>query len=277
MLGAPWQRCTVHFLRDCLGHARKDQHGPAFSKAHWAGGDHVALTGFPVAGKTEIVWTDLESTSPDVDKGWGVLPRTGDANAAGGANWSHDGSKVVYFSAPAIGAGVIDGAGQSDLFVVPYADKKGGAATKLYGDPAFSSYYPQFSADDRLVAFNRVARGQSSYNAASAEVFVVPASGTGAPTRLLANDPPACTAQKSPGITNSWPKWSPKATPSGTKTYYWLTFSSTRGAGNPQIYVTGVVVDGGVVTTYPALYLWNQPAAEHNHTPAWDVFSLPIH
>ena len=27
MLGAPWQRCTVHFLRDCLGHTRRDQHG----------------------------------------------------------------------------------------------------------------------------------------------------------------------------------------------------------------------------------------------------------
>jgi putative transposase len=27
VLGCPWQRCTVHFLRDCVGHARKDQHG----------------------------------------------------------------------------------------------------------------------------------------------------------------------------------------------------------------------------------------------------------
>jgi putative transposase len=27
VLGTTWQRCTVHFLRDCLGHARKDQHG----------------------------------------------------------------------------------------------------------------------------------------------------------------------------------------------------------------------------------------------------------
>jgi putative transposase len=26
-LRCPWQRCCVHFLRDCLGHARKDQHG----------------------------------------------------------------------------------------------------------------------------------------------------------------------------------------------------------------------------------------------------------
>jgi putative transposase len=27
VLSCPWQRCTVHFLRDCLGHARRDQHG----------------------------------------------------------------------------------------------------------------------------------------------------------------------------------------------------------------------------------------------------------
>jgi putative transposase len=26
-VSCPWQRCTVHFLRDCLGHARRDQHG----------------------------------------------------------------------------------------------------------------------------------------------------------------------------------------------------------------------------------------------------------
>ena len=27
VLGCAWQRCTVHFLSDCFGHARKDQHG----------------------------------------------------------------------------------------------------------------------------------------------------------------------------------------------------------------------------------------------------------
>src|SRR5215203_5252942 len=27
VLGCAWQRCTVHFLCDCLGHARRDQHG----------------------------------------------------------------------------------------------------------------------------------------------------------------------------------------------------------------------------------------------------------
>ena len=39
--------------------------------------------------------------------------------------------------------------------------------------------------------------------------------------------------------------------------------------------MTAVVVEGGNITTYPALYLWNQPAAEANHTPAWDVFAIP--
>jgi putative transposase len=27
LLRCPWQRCGVHFLRDCVGHAGRDQHG----------------------------------------------------------------------------------------------------------------------------------------------------------------------------------------------------------------------------------------------------------
>ena len=27
MLGCPWQRCSVHFLREALGHVRRDQQG----------------------------------------------------------------------------------------------------------------------------------------------------------------------------------------------------------------------------------------------------------
>jgi hypothetical protein len=44
--------------------------------------------------------------------------------------------------------------------------------------------------------------------------------------------------------------------------------------GNPQLYIT-VVVDGTTVTTHGALYLWNQPSTENNHTPAWDYFMIP--
>ena len=63
---------------------------------------------------------------------------------------------------------------------------------------------------------------------------------------------------------------------SGGRTFYWVVFSSTRSEdGSPQLYVTPVVVDGSGIHTYHALYLWNQPADEHNHTPAWDVFKIP--
>jgi hypothetical protein len=113
------------------------------------------------------------------------------------------------------------------------------------------------------------------YNQADAEVFVIPASG-GTATRLAANDPPACAGLTSPGVTNSWPKWAPEATTVNGKTYYWVIFSSTRGETHkPQLYVTGVVVSGDQVETHAALYLWNQPADESNHTPAWDVFKIP--
>jgi hypothetical protein len=254
---------------------RLDQHAVAFSKGHWSSGDHMMLSALVVDGKRQILWTDLEASSDARGTGWDVIARTGDSKAAGGPAWSHDGKNIVYFSAPDIGAGIIDGAGQSDLMIVPYGDKKGGAATPLYNDVAYSSFYPQFSADDALVAFTRTARGQTTYNNKNAEIMVIPTSG-GMPTRLVANDPGTCVGGTSPGVTNSWPKWSPMAIESGGKKYYWLTFASTRGAGNPQLYVAPIVKSGDTITTYPALYLWNQPENEHNHTPAWDVFALPV-
>jgi hypothetical protein len=39
--------------------------------------------------------------------------------------------------------------------------------------------------------------------------------------------------------------------------------------------VVPVTVDGsGTITTFPAIYLWNQPSTERNHTPAWDEFQI---
>ncbi len=46
--------------------------------------------------------------------------------------------------------------------------------------------------------------------------------------------------------------------------------------GTPQLYVTAIVTQPGVTPkTYPALYLWNQPPTESNHTPSWDNFKIP--
>ena len=263
--------------------ARTPQYAPSFSKAHWANGDHTALTMFPLAGKTEIVWTNIETADPAQNVGWGVIARTGDTGSASSAAFSHDGTKIAYVSTTSTGAGVISPDGK--LFEVPYGNRMGGPAKALAGasDPAFVQFYPTYSADDRLVAFNRVptkvpAATNPTYNNPEAEVFVVAAGAGGTATRLAANDPPAClTAKKSPGVTNSWPKWSPEVTSSGGKEYYFLVFSSTRNVASqgPQLYVAPIVVSGGQIKSYPALYFWNQPELENNHTPAWDIFKLP--
>jgi len=168
---------------------------------------------------------------------------------------------------------------------VPFNDRAGGDAKPLPGaaDAAFNEYYPACSPDDQLVAFNRIGDGQDMYYNAQSEVFVLPAGG-GTPARLAANDPPACTGITSPGIHNSWAKWSPEVTSVGGKTYYWVIFSSSRdgytiqkipGKKASQLYVAAVVVEGNQITTYPGIYVWNQAKDTSNHTPAWEVFKIP--
>jgi hypothetical protein len=259
--------------------------------------------------------------------GWGILARTGDAQSAGSPNWSHDGKTIAYTSVTngtrdgRLGAGGEFGAsyggftwpsvmggtvGQADVKTIPYNANNGapggtgGAATSVMGasDPTYNEYFPSFSPDDTLLAFNRTPSTVDMYEQPAAEVFVVPAAG-GTATRLAANDPAKCSGVASPGVENTWPKWAPApaggmVTPaSDGKLYYWVTFSSIRindpnnpatgsatGAtlGKTQLYVAGVVVDpsqGNAITTFPAIYLWNQDPTENNLIPAWDNFTIP--
>ncbi|UQA58911.1 TolB family protein [Polyangium aurulentum] len=247
-----------------------------FSGAHWKPGDRIMVSGLGKFTASQLTWFDLEATGFGEGVSYGYIKREGDPRGVGAPAWSHDGNTIVYVSTDAQTTGRLD-KGYADLFFVPYANKAGGVAAPMPGAsaPALSEYYPAFSPDDRLLAFNRIPGTDNMYDAPNAEVFVIPAKG-GEPVRIDANDPPACSGKASPGVTNSWPKWAPEAKTVNGKTYYWLIFSSKRGgAGNPQLYVTGVVAEGDKLTTYPALYLWNQPEAENNHTPAWDVFDIP--
>jgi hypothetical protein len=192
--------------------------------------------------------------------------------------------------------------GDADLYSVPYNARAGGTAMPVMGasDPNKCEYYPAFSPDDRYIAFNESPAGEAMYYNPHAEIDVVP-SGGGAATRLAANAPPACTGAVSPGITNSWAKWSPQVTTCSGKTYYWLVFSSSRDGmlfnpgnlkdGNnalptSQLYVTAIVDDGSTLSTYPALYIWNQPTTysgaqsyngshQSNHTPTWEIVDIP--
>jgi WD40-like Beta Propeller Repeat len=262
--------------------ARVSQELPTFSLGHWTTGDHVTVfmhADSTNAGgqNTHLLWIDLEAATQAQGTGWGELARTGDPGA-GPANpfFSHDGNSVVYTSSPASNpSGILQ---HGDIYTIPYGNRQGGAAMAVAGasSTAYSEFYPALSPDDHFIAFTRLPDGQSSYNNAQSEVFIVPAAG-GTATRVRANDPVSCLGKASPGITNSWPKWAPTSGNAGGSLYYWMIFSSTRGErGNPQLYVAGVVRnETGQLSTTPALYLWNQPAMENNHTPAWDLFQIP--
>jgi hypothetical protein len=260
----------------------------AFSPAHWQPGDRRGIVSYDNGGSgTDVVlsWVDVEATSSAQARG--TLARTGDTQLAGAPTWSHDGQTVVYVSTNRVCTGRLgnctpqyddppDPGSRAALYSVPYAGGAGGTAAPIPGasDPSLQEYYPAFSPDDRLLVFNRIPNDDNLYDQPAAELFVVPASG-GTPTRLAANDAPACTGMTSPGLTNSWGKWGPTALEANGSTYYWLVFSSKR-TGIPQLYLTSLVAaaDGSLVT-HGAILLWNQPATESNHTPAWDTFKVP--
>ena len=248
----------------------------AYSAAHWRDGDHVMIAQSG-RGHSELFWVDLEATTPGLGSAYGVLKREGDPKGGGAPSWSRDGSRIFYVSTDSAVDGRLDGT-DTDVYSVPYNDKQGGVATKLLGASAgeFAEYYPTISGDDRLVAFNRVPNGVGIYNSPVAEVLVVPADG-GTASRLVANDPPACTMWPGPGPSNTWPKWSPEVQTVGTTSYYWLVFATTRNRDyRPQLHMSAVTVAAtGELRTHGAVHIWNQPENESNHTPAWDVFKIP--
>jgi hypothetical protein len=267
-----------------------------------------------VSPASELAWIDLSSSAPAIaasgaspggdqlsiamaqNRGtsWGILARTGDPSGVASPTWSHSGDTIVYTSTNASQSGRMS-KGVADLYSVPYAGKAGGAATPIRGasDAAYSEYYPAFSPDDTLVAYNRTPAADDMYYDPRSEVYVVPARG-GTATRLAANDPPACAGVKSPGVTNSWPKWSPEYPSCNGRTYYWLVFSSTRDEVRfqtqdqvtSQLYLTAIVLDAERLVTYPAVHVWNQhrtaavaPYAgqtQSNHTPQWEPIDLPV-
>jgi hypothetical protein len=261
-----------------------------------------------------LAWFDLESAAAgDINMGWGpslrgtawnwiYAPQTGLYAAA--PSWSKDGTKVLFTMTDKVKSGRLATSGNAHLYTVPYSKTAPQAATPLPGDGSAAGkaqYYGVFSGDDKMIAYNELDAtvaasthppldsmdtGQQldgMYAQPKTELYVIQSSG-GTKRRLAANDPPQCPGQMtSPGINNSWPKWSPSVETSGSRTYYWLIFSSWREGGHyptggpiAQLYMTAVTTDEiNIQTNYPAIYLWNQPATNSNHTPAWDRFQIP--
>jgi hypothetical protein len=296
-----------------------------FSASAWQDGKRMMVT--TSAGTIEdqpwstdnkqpakLVWYNLDSPTPPVltsvgsaqqpiaqlsANNYGVIARTGDSNGVAFPTWSHNGSTIIYSST---NGGCMDGRlekGATDLYSVPYNDGNGGAAKPVPGasDKSWEEYYAAYSPDDAMVLFDRVPAGDVMYANDSAEIFFVPlgsAPGAGTAVRLAANDPVACTSQKSPGINNHFPKWAPAAQSYQGRTYYWVIYSSNR-AGIPcvtaakgdgkchkisQLYLTAVSLENGKYKTYKSIYLWWQAPPKDanpmvNTTPVWDLITIP--
>lgn len=288
------------------------------------------------SGLDDLIWVDLAAAgdAPTTNNdnayfkafisqqnvGWGIIPRAGDPRGAVTPDWSHNGASIAYTSTDSTSDGRIGHSAGSktaltavDIYTVPFSNGAGGAAKPVAGasDPAHAEYYPDYSGDDQLIAFTRVNAFASlpeaereMYYRPQSEVYVVPAAG-GTALRLTANDPPMCSGEASPGVHNSWPKWSPLVREANGKKYYFLIFSSTRQSPGmiqdtehptnmkpmSQLYMTTLVDDGtGKLEQHSAVFLWNQrnlvkldasnqgqisDFVENNVTPAWDEFQAP--
>lgn len=260
---------------------------PAFSKAHWSNGDRHAIMNGPIdlttsgSGKDDgaVHMYDVDLEAARVEDATRIVQRTGDANLPALPTWKQDGSTIAYVSTSDVHDGRING-DVADIFTVPYNGGQGGAAKGVPGASSadFAELYPGYSPDGKWLSFTRVAQGSwvggAKFSNVNSEILVIPSEG-GTPTRLSANDPAACTGLTSPGILNSWGRFSPEPKVFEGRTYYWIVFSSKRAFNTNQLYVTPVIVEAdGRVTTHSALYLWNQVSTQSNHTPAWDVFKI---
>jgi hypothetical protein len=308
-----------------LADLNKPWAGPAtFSSQNWQAGKRIMVTTAAESSETmpwnndsvtpaKLVWYNLDSAAPPTltsvgpdqqpiaqltASNYGIIDRgADDARGVAFANWSHDGSNIIYSST---NGGCKDGRlaqGATDLHMVPYNGGSGGEAKPVPGasDSKWEEYYAAYAPDDSMVLFDRVPSGGVMYANPAAEMFFVPlgsAPGAGTAVRLAANDPVACTGKTSPGVNNHFPKWAPAAATYNNRTYYWVIYSSNRvgltavadstGALHQvsQLYLTAISVEGGTYKTYKSIYVWWQmlPTDKNpmvNTTPVWDMITIP--
>ncbi len=263
---------------------------------------------------------------------WGIL--TSETGSIANPAPSKTGLRLAYSVSDSSSDGHPDWhSNSSDIKTItlqsPRAASSTGTALQGASDPNLLEYYPAFSPDDQFIAFNRAPAPSNPnrckqnpnegcdnatlnlgenpdgpYYNRKGEVYVVPSSG-GNPHRLRGNDPVACSGETSPGVINSWPKWSSAVREHNGKKYYFVIFSSARAYPNQfklppteytppidtrssQLYMSVVEHDPNAQTlkSYAGIYLWNQnylstgngeytELKTSNMTPAWEDFSIP--
>ena len=171
------------------------------------------------------------------------------------------------------------------IVLQPYDAAAGtfGTAKIIHQHAGFNDYYPAFSPDGTWLLFDEST--EDAYDDASAQLYALPADGSGPAIRLD-------QANVKGGLTNSWPRWAPFAAtatgPDGrAERFYWFTFSSKRAfgvrmaAGRPRIWVAPFFPDraaAGQPPTLPAFRLPDQSLQSNDHIAQWTQrVVLPIH
>jgi Tol biopolymer transport system component len=148
------------------------------------------------------------------------------------ADWSSDGTSVVYASAPGVNQWIDLNGGAIAKMTYQYAN-----GSHTFGEPQFlvpgpitlpsgsytNFFFPSFSGDGALVVFNgaRAAwRNFSDARTAGQRLFLTDAAGAWT-TDLTQMNGPA-------DVDITWPHWAPGA----SSDYYWVVFSSERDYGH---------------------------------------------
>lgn len=188
-------------------------------------------------------------------------------------NWSPDNNKLVYAGCDS-GASALGGS-NCDLYTQTWnpSTLTFSGETRIATHAASETlYYPTFSPDSALVAYNAAqmyalpdGSTMSSNANPKAKMRIVGASG-GPQMELTA-------ANGTGDLTNSWPRWAP-----AYGTYLWLAVSSKRPYGfqvdgTPQLWVTAIdrdIAASGVGDpSKPPTWIPGQLITEGNHTPTW--------
>ncbi|MCA9875480.1 MAG: VWA domain-containing protein, partial [Anaerolineales bacterium] len=169
--------------------------------------------------------------------------------------WSSDGQTIAFVRGD-LGPSSFQLSNKADIYTIPVT---GGTPQALSGASGEGmNYYPAYSPDGRWLAFTRHIAGDTTYAAAEAEIFLVPAAG-GEQRRLQANNAPDGTPLQN--VSNSWPTWSLDG--------QWLAFNSKRNDASYDLFVTQVDADGNSGSAQPLAGAANEGVFEH--LPFWGI------
>lgn len=222
----------------------------------------------------DVLLTVVDGTITMRDSATGaVLSQTTGQGTPTHPDFSPTGLQVVYTSAPAFGLDWDFTNGSLVTRSFDPATNQFGPEVTLRSEVGANLYYPSFSPDGQWIVYSRSTG--SSYDAPSAEVFVIRADGSAEPVKVE-------IPNIGSGLTNSWVRWAPfeltvDPTAEITEPLFWFTFSSKRAfgvrlpQGTPQLWMAPFYPARmtSAAISAPAFRLPFQQVTTGNHIAQW--------